>query len=128
MKCGMQSQTDNGTTIVVGQHRPRRMYHKVFQYAFTLMSIVLLALMLASCNKEDHKSVRGHVIDVQARSLTEVQSLIIQDNNGTIWTFRTAGDIEFTPSHIKEHMLLGQELSVYYADRNGHLIVLSVID
>ena len=128
MQCGMQPQTDKGTIIVVGQRRSRRMYHKVFQYAFTLMSIVLLALMLASCNAEDRKSVRGHVVDVQARSLTEVQSLIIQDNNGTKWTFRTAGNIEFTPSHIKEHMLLGQELSVYYTDRNGHLIVVSVID
>ena len=93
-----------------------------------LMSIPLLTLLLASCNGEDYKSVRGHVVNVQARSLTEVKLLIIQDKHGTKWTFRTAGAIEFTPSHIKEHMLLGQELGVYYTGGNGHLMVVSVID
>lgn len=74
------------------------------------------------------KSVRGHVLDVQARSLTEVQSLTLRDSEGGEWIFETVGNVGFTPSHIREHMMQGEPMTVFYEERNNRLVATRVTD
>ena len=73
--------------------------------------------------------MRGWVTDVQARSIDEVASLTVREE-GTekVWTFQAEGPIGFTPSHLREHMLQGQPVTVHYQERQGRLVAVLVTD
>jgi hypothetical protein len=73
--------------------------------------------------------VRGLVVEVVSRSITEVDRLRIRDEAGTVWTF--VGDEEFigfSPSHVREHQLLGQTLLVTYESRGDSLVAVNISD
>ena len=112
--------------LIVMRRIPKRRLH----HLQIIPMLLLLALALAvSCNGGDAaKFVRGHGIDVEARSITEVESLVIEDGSGEQWIFETEGNVGITPSHIQEHMLLGQELTVYYEEQDGRLVAIAVTD
>lgn len=93
-----------------------------------LVALAVAALVAAFACGEGEKTVRGIVLDVQARSLTEVESLTIQDREGRMWRFQAEGNLGFTPSHIREHMLQGQEMTVTYREEGDILVALKVMD
>ena len=96
----------------------------------TLLLAATVAMLLTACgDKEGAKSIRGLVTDVQARSITEVASITLQEEDtGKIWTFQAEEHIGFTPSHIREHMLQGQQVTVRYREEGGRLIAILVTD
>jgi hypothetical protein len=65
---------------------------------------------------------------VTPRSLTEVETLRIRDGDGKIWTFTTQGPLEITPSHLREHQLLGQSVVVTYVAKGDRLVAVKVTD
>ena len=73
------------------------------------------------------ETVRGRILEVNARSLLELESLRLEDEDGTIWMFEGGGRKlpGFTPSHIREHMVTGQRVSVTF-ERDG--AALSIVD
>ncbi|MBI4198523.1 MAG: hypothetical protein HY533_05380 [Chloroflexi bacterium] len=73
-------------------------------------------------------TVRGFVLDIQARTLTEVESLTMVDKDGAVWRFQAEGNLGFTPSHIREHMLQGQEMTVHYKGKGDALVAVRVTD
>lgn len=87
-----------------------------------------LLWVAAACSSAGEQSVRGHVLDVQARSLTEVESLTLVDDQGKEWQFQAQGNVGFTPSHIREHMLLGQPVTVFYREEGEALVAVRVTD
>ena len=82
----------------------------------------------ASLKRADTQQIRGHVIEVIARNITEVETLHIRDDAGQEWTFTSEGFAGFTPSHLKEHQLFGQSVLVYYVERGARLVAVDITD
>lgn len=89
--------------------------------------LAALVLLLAACG-DDVESVRGVITEVQPRSLTEVAALFVEDSTGKPWRFETEGPIDFTPSHLREHALTGQAITVYYRVQGDRLLAERVTD
>ncbi len=98
-----------------------------------VLALPVAALGLMACGGDSSsrtvevESVRGLILEVNARSLLELESLRLEDEDGTIWQFEGGGRPfpDFTPSHVREHMVTGQRISVTF-ERDGD--VLTVID
>ena len=59
------------------------------------------------------------VLEVVPESLISLAALEVVDSEGKVWHFEGRGKVVpgFTPSHLNEHKLLGQEvLVIYYRD------------
>ncbi len=98
-----------------------------------------LALLVAACGEasggpphspesQQGGTVRGSIVDVSAQSLLELDSLTIEDASRTRWTLEARGKAfdGFTPSHLREHMLLGLPVTVKY-HREGEALVIDEI-
>lgn len=94
----------------------------------SVVGLFAILLILFSACKDDQRAVRGVVIDIQPRSLTEVSLFSVQDFTGKSWTFETDGPIDFMPSHIRDHSLSGKPVTVYYQVDQGRLLVQRITD
>ncbi len=74
------------------------------------------------------RQVRGMILEVVARDLTEVALLRLRDSQGREWRFTTDGPVGITPSHLKEHQVFGQTVQVTYTERQGQLVALAILD
>ena len=102
--------------------------------ALRLVSLPLLIVMLASC-APDFRTVEGYVTSVEGAAITEIKSFALQKSGGGPIRFTTETGIfdlssgrEVTPSHLREHMLLGQAVSVRYYESDGVFIAISIED
>ncbi len=92
-------------------------------------AVVVLGLLLPmGCGDDAGQQVRGQVVEVVARSFTELESLRIRDEAGREYIFITDGFVGFTPAHVKEHRLLGQSLLVTYVKRGDDLVAVALTD
>ena len=99
-----------------------------------------LALTAAACGgnsgdtidqpgNQSGEQVRGLIVEVMERNITELQLLRIRDEAGKFWIFVGApGFIGITPSHLLEHQLSGQSVLVTYQDRGDHLVAVELSD
>ena len=85
-------------------------------------------LSLAACGDGATRQVRGQVIEVSARDFAELETLRIRDAAGREYRFIAEGFIGFTPSHVREHQLLGQSLLVTYEQRGDELVAIALAD
>lgn len=111
------------------------LHRNVVAAPLSLCLLVVMMGVISGCagNQADISSgatqqIHGHVIEVIARSITEVETLRIRDSAGTIWTFTTRGFVGFSPSHLREHQLFGESIEVRYTKENGILIALDITD
>tara|TARA_B100000315_G_scaffold64952_1_gene58967 strand:+ start:5592 stop:6050 length:459 start_codon:yes stop_codon:yes gene_type:complete len=98
-------------------------------------ALVLVLVLLSGCGggteatPEGGGEVRGLLVAVEGRNLTELESLAIRDEAGKIWTFTSgAGFVGFTPSHLREHQLLGQPVVVTYVADGDTLVAVDIAD
>jgi hypothetical protein len=97
--------------------------------------LVLALALLSGCGggteatPEGGGLVHGLVVAVEGRTIIELESLSIRDEAGKIWTF-TAGEgfVGFTPSHLREHQLLGHPVVVTYATDGDTLVAVEIAD
>ena len=63
-------------------------------------------------------------------TLKREQNILTVEEQGTgkLWTFQAEGDIGFTPSHLRAHMLQGEAVTVHYKERTGRLVAVKVED
>ena len=71
---------------------------------------------------------RGQVVEVVARSITEVETLRVRNKDGREYVFTTEGFVGFTPSHLREHRLFGQTVLVTYQEKDGRLVAVRTED
>ena len=73
--------------------------------------------------------VRGFVVEVVGSSITDLDTLRVRDQAGDIWTF-TGDDsnVGLSPSHLREHQLLGETVLVTYTNRGGTLVAVDITD
>jgi hypothetical protein len=74
------------------------------------------------------QTVRGLIVEVNARSLLELETLTIEGADGSRWRLEARGRSfgEFTPSHLREHMVQGLPVSASF-HREGDVLVLDGI-
>ena len=68
------------------------------------------------------------MVDVAATSLTSVRSFDLRAEDGRRLSFRVDGDIGMTPGHLREHMVLGEPITVTYHEAADALQALRVED
>ena len=98
--------------------------------------ILFAAVLLASgvaCGAGDTspgtmEQVRGMIVEVVPRNITEIETLRVRDSEGKEWVFVTEGDVGISPSHVKEHQLFGQPVLVSYVKKGNDLVALDVED
>ena len=73
-------------------------------------------------------TVTGHVVDVSARSLLEIDVLTIEDDDGAEWSFSGRGYGGVTPSHLRQHMLQAIQIMVTYRDEGNVLLIQGIRD
>lgn len=79
-------------------------------------------------NNLEH-TVRGIVLEVTAKSALEIDNLLIRGPNEKDWTFKGKGFAGKTPTHLRQHALLGQPITVFYQDDEmGNRIVTRIVD
>jgi hypothetical protein len=82
----------------------------------------------ASVSRTETKQVRGHIIEVIPRNITEVETLRIRDDSGREMIFTSEGFAGFTPSHLKEHQLFGLSVLVFYMEKGDRLVAVDITD
>ena len=108
---------------------------------FALAAVVLAAsFALLSCqsssdeatteNGQQFEEVRGMVLEVVPESLISLAALEVVDFEGKVWHFEGRGKVVpgFTPSHLNEHKLLGQEVLVIYYREGEELVIHDITD
>ena len=107
------------------------------QNTLALLVAVLLSAAVAcdadssgGATEETTGTVRGLIQEVKATSLLEFESLTIRDENGNLWEFAARGKrfAGFTPSHLREHMVSGRQVSVDYYSDGAALVADSISD
>ena len=73
--------------------------------------------------------VSGLIIDFEARSLTDIDHLTIETAVGQIYELNVGRNLgEFTPSHIRQHMVHGELVEISYFRRDGEYWLRNIQD
>ena len=98
-------------------------------------ALVLVLALLSGCGGATEATpvsgglVQGMVVAVEGRTITEVESMSIRDEAGKVWHFAAAaGFVGLTPSHLREHQLLGHSVSVTYVVEDDSLVAVELTD
>ena len=73
-------------------------------------------------------SIRGHVVSVQASSVSQITSLVVRDSEGSDWAFVGDDYQGFSPSHLREHMLQGLPITVIFRENGKNLSIKEITD
>jgi len=87
-----------------------------------------LLLVMTGCGSADQGTLEGLVIDVQG-DLTTVSEFTVLSTDGT-QTFVPAedGDFAFPLQHLREHIISGVPVVVFWEHRDGQTIAVIVDD
>jgi hypothetical protein len=70
-------------------------------------------MALVACRQEARPTrLDGLVVEVQTASLLQVASFTLRTDDGTLVELIVEGDVGVTPSHLREHMALGDPVTV----------------
>lgn len=97
----------------------------------------LFALLVAACtvggDSSQPKVIRGVLLQVESRSLTEIDAIRLRDGDGHEWTFRVAPDAKSEdddrppdPSHLRLHMAQGEQVIVRYRETDSGLVAVAI--
>jgi len=90
--------------------------------------VVAMAAALSGCGEGASgtqvapQAVRGEIMDVQSRDLLQIETLTVRDAEGRTWVFEARKTLEFTPSHLREHMVLGEVVEVTFHQEGDVLV------
>ncbi|MBM3935340.1 MAG: hypothetical protein FJ319_13785 [SAR202 cluster bacterium] len=74
--------------------------------------------------------VRGKLTAVESSSLLDLTLVRVRDAGGSEWEFdgRDYRSLEFTPSHLREHMVTAQDVTVRYRRSGEALAIVEITD
>ena len=104
--------------------------------SFGIWPLAFVVVALSGCDQaaeetaEDYSSFTGTVHDFEAKSLLELESIAVANESGEVREFLADGRRfeEFTPAHVREHMVLGDLVEVTYRESGGRLLIVSLRD
>ena len=103
----------------------------------TLLILTALAALTLGCGGGDEalssgeeRTIRGHLTDVKAASLLEIESITVQTETGESYVLEAGNRIfsGFTPSHLREHMLQGTLVTVTFHQEGERMVLNDVRD
>ena len=92
----------------------------------------LFVLLAVTCSAGGERSVEGIITNVDAASLTQVETFTMRDNDNNIIVFRIAPDARqdleegFVPSHLREHAVAVGQVKVFYRVEGGEFLSLKI--
>jgi hypothetical protein len=90
--------------------------------------VSLLATLLA-CQRDTRPTVlHGLIVKVEAASFLLVASLTLRTDAGDLIPMISQGDIGMTPGHLREHMALGEPVTVTVRYEDGLVIATRIDD
>ena len=103
---------------------------------FEIVALASILVALGGCDDgsegatEAHLSFTGLVTSVETRSLLEFESITVASESGVVLDFHAGGRRfeEFTPAHVREHMVLGDPVEVTYQKSGDMLLIVSLRD
>ncbi len=114
------------TTVGIPGFGPIRLGRRAAVLAVVVLALFNTGACDTTGSAED--TVTGHVIDVRARSLLEIDALTIEDDEGAEWKFSGRGYRGVSPSHLRQHMIQGFQVVVTYRDEGESLIIREIRD
>ena len=93
-------------------------------------SLVLVGALLVACQGSNERSAVGVIIDVQATSLTQIESFTLRDDGGATLVFQVAPEAAqdpqegLFPGHLRTHALAVEQVTVFYQEEGGVLLAL----
>jgi hypothetical protein len=80
------------------------------------------------------QTVRGVLLDVQARSLVFADQVTVRDSEGRLWTFDVAPEVSTnedepqSASHLRQHMAMAEPVIVRYRISSGRAEAVRIFD
>ncbi len=96
--------------------------------AASLVVLAMALLLAAVACGGGEKRVTGRVLEAVERSLTEIESLRLRDDDGRVWEFSTQGPVGTAAAHLRQHQIAGERIVVRYREEGGRLIAFEVKD
>ncbi len=104
--------------------------------SFGIWPLAIVVVALGGCDRTPEgtakglSSFTGTVTSFEAESLLELESITVVNESGEVLEFFADGRRleEFTPAHVREHMVLGDPVEVTYRESGGRLLIVSLRD
>jgi hypothetical protein len=94
-----------------------------------LVASVTATLLCLACTRDaGPQVVRGLVVDLRAVSINQLAAFDLRADDGRSLSFAVEGDVGMTPGHLREHMVLGEPVTVTYRETRGTLVASRVED
>lgn len=96
------------------------------------LMVALFVLLALACGGGGERSVEGILTNVDAASLTQVETFTMRDNDNNTIVFRIAPDARqdleegFAPSHLREHAVAVGQVKVFYRVEDGEFLALKI--
>ena len=106
-------------------------------YGPSRLAVLALTMMLVAvaCGSESNSdeppkegSVLGVIVEVVGRDLLEIELLRVRDDEGKVWTFTTEEFVGLSPSHLRQHQILGEKVLVSYVAKDDILLATDLAD
>lgn len=97
---------------------------------YSVWFLVALFVLLAVACGNGERTVEGIITNVDAASLTQVETFTVRDNDNNMIIFRIAPDAAqdpeegFPPGHLREHALAVGQVKVFYRVEDGEFLAL----
>jgi hypothetical protein len=89
----------------------------------------VLGLLVLACTRDPGpQAVHGLVVDLRAASFNQLAAFELRADDGRSLSFAVEGDVGITPSHMREHMVLAEPVTVTYRDTGGTFVASRVDD
>jgi hypothetical protein len=80
-------------------------------------SLAIAAIALAGCQSPANSRVaRGLIIDLRTRDVAHADSIVLQAESGEVIHLKVADSVQFTPGHLRDHMLSAEPVTVTYVN------------
>jgi hypothetical protein len=84
---------------------------------------------VAACHSSPpHAVVRGVITDLQVRDIAHADWVTVETETRQVLQFKVADSVGFPPSHLREHMLFGEPVTVTYVERGDGLLATEITD
>ena len=80
---------------------------------------------IQSATGSESTTVRGLIQEVEAKNLLELESLVIRTDSGEVFILEARGGDSryFSPTHLRQHMVLGAVVTITFHRQDGALII-----
>lgn len=110
-----------------------RLFNKNLKLLF-IVYILLITIIIISCNNKEvialeEYEVTGRITDIESYSLTVASKITLQsESNHIIDYFIRTSLGEFTPSHLRYHMVTGEPVRIFYSVLDNQNIIINIQD